>query len=252
VYIESTGTGPDLVLLHGWGMHGGVWDGVRDGLAQHFRVHAVDLPGYGASPASGPVTLERMADALAQTFPQPVHVCGWSLGAAVALTWALRFPEQVTRLILVASTPCFATRPDWPCGVDAAVLREFEQGLQADYEGTLKRFLSLQARSGEDARTVMAQLRQTLFARGRPDATALTAGLEILLQTDLRQHMQDVKQPTLLIHGDHDTLVPLAAAQWLRDRLPQARLEVVKGSAHAPFLSHVREFIEQVTGFLHE
>jgi pimeloyl-[acyl-carrier protein] methyl ester esterase len=250
MHIESTGHGPDLILLHGWGMHGGVWDGVRDGLAQRFRVHAVDLPGYGASSASAPITLERMADALAQTFPQPVHVCGWSLGGAVALTWALRCPEQVTRLILVAATPCFATRSDWPYGVDAAVLREFEQGLQADYEGTLKRFLSLQARSGEDARAVMEQLRQTLFARGRPDPAALAAGLEILLHSDLRQQVTALKQPTLLIHGEHDTLVPLVAVEWLRDHIPQARLEVVKGCTHAPFLSHAREFMEQVTDFL--
>ena len=250
MHVESTGHGPDLVLLHGWGMHGGVWDGVRDGLAQHFRVHAVDLPGYGASPVCAPYTLERIADTLASAFPQAVHVCGWSLGGQVALTWALHRPEQITRLILVATTPCFSSQPDWSSGMDADVLRAFEQGLQADYEGTLKRFLSLQARSGEDARTVMAQLRQTLFARGRPDAAALTAGLEILLHTDLRQQVRKVQQPTLLIHGDHDTLVPLAAAQWLRDHLPQARLEVVQGSAHAPFLSHGRGFIEEVTGFL--
>ena len=78
----------------------------------------------------------------------------------------------------------------------------------------------------------------------------LAAGLEILLHTDLRQQVQAVQPPTLLIHGDHDTLVPLAAALWLRDHLPHARLEVVKGSAHAPFLSHAGQFIEQVTGFL--
>ena len=50
---ESFGAGgsPDLVLLHGWAMHSGVWRGVRDRLAEHFRLHLVDLPGHGLSPA---------------------------------------------------------------------------------------------------------------------------------------------------------------------------------------------------------
>ncbi|PIQ13165.1 MAG: pimeloyl-[acyl-carrier protein] methyl ester esterase, partial [Hydrogenophilales bacterium CG18_big_fil_WC_8_21_14_2_50_58_12] len=45
MHIEIVGSGPYLALLHGWGMHGGVWDGVRDALAQRFRLHIVDLPG---------------------------------------------------------------------------------------------------------------------------------------------------------------------------------------------------------------
>jgi pimeloyl-[acyl-carrier protein] methyl ester esterase len=52
--IETVGDGPDLVLLHGWGMDSGIWDGVRDQLSQMFRVHVVDLPGYGASDRCAP------------------------------------------------------------------------------------------------------------------------------------------------------------------------------------------------------
>ena len=53
LHVESFGAdcGPELVLLHGWAMHSGVWRGVRDGLAEHFHLHLVDLPGHGFSPA---------------------------------------------------------------------------------------------------------------------------------------------------------------------------------------------------------
>jgi len=211
----------------------------------------VDLPGYGDSLGCTPYTLEHIAAKLAHALPQQVSVCGWSLGGQVALTWAQHFPAQVQRLVLVATTPCFANRADWPHGIAAATLQEFEGGLQQDYEGTLKRFLSLQARSGDDARTVMAELRQSLFARGRPPAEVLRAGLEILLDTDLRPTVASVVQPTLLIHGDHDALVPLAAAEWLHTNLPHGSLEVVHGCAHAPFLSHQKEFVKLLTDFLH-
>ena len=58
LHVEVSGSGPDLVLLHGWGMNAAVWGEVATALAQHFRLHCVDLPGHGASPACAPCTLD--------------------------------------------------------------------------------------------------------------------------------------------------------------------------------------------------
>ncbi|HRA24442.1 MAG TPA: alpha/beta fold hydrolase, partial [Usitatibacteraceae bacterium] len=49
LHVELAGQGPDLVLLHGWGLHGGVWQGLARELAPAFRLHLVDLPGHGHS-----------------------------------------------------------------------------------------------------------------------------------------------------------------------------------------------------------
>lgn len=252
LYIETSGDGPDLVLLHGWGMHGGVWDGVRDELGRRFRVHVADLPGYGESGVCAPYALENIADALAAALPPRVMVCGWSLGGQVALTWALRRPEQVGRLALVGATPSFVRREDWPHGIEPQVLRDFGASLELDYQGTLLRFLSLQARCGEAAREVMKRLRGSLFARGRPAPETLRAGLDILLDSDLRDRVAEVGAPTLALHGAHDTLAPEGAARWLARHLPQAQLEIVPGCAHAPFLSHPQAFLRAVTDFFHE
>lgn len=252
LHVEILGRGPDLALLHGWGMHGGVWHGAAERLAQDFRLHVVDLPGYGTSDPCHPYLLEDVAQVLAHALPTPVAVCGWSLGAQAALAWALRAPQQVGRLVLTAATPCFTRRPGWVHGMEPWVFDDFARTLEQDYEGTLRRFLSLQARSGERAREVMARLRTDLFARGRPSTAVLRAGLRILLEGDLRSRVAGLNQPTLLVQGDRDTLVPLDAARWLAGHLPHARLEVVHGAAHAPFLSHEEAFIECVTGFLNE
>jgi pimeloyl-[acyl-carrier protein] methyl ester esterase len=250
VYVEIVGRGTDLALIHGWGMHGGVWDGVRDALAQRFRLHIVDLPGYGASPAVEPYDLERLARAVAAALPEKVQVCGWSLGGQVALEMALLFPSQIERLVLTATTPCFTAREDWPCAVQREVLLEFAAALETDYEGTLKRFLALQARGGDDVKTVLKRLRDILFTRGRPDVQTLRAGLNILLESDLRDRAATLKTPTLLLHGSRDMLTPVGAAHWLAERMPEVHLDVLPGAAHAPFLSHPVEFTEIVTGFL--
>lgn len=250
LHIETIGEGPDLALIHGWAMHGGVWDGVREELAQQFRLHLVDLPGHGGSEDQS-FTLEAVADRLAELLPTCFHLCGWSLGGQAALTMAVRFPERVERLILVGSTPCFTARPDWSTAVEREVFLAFAASLERDYEGTLRRFLSLQARSGDEARALIKQLRATLFARGRPGIEALRSGLGILLEKDLRSEVATVKQPTLLVHGDYDTLAPPGAAQWLAERLPRAELRMVAAAAHGPFLSHPGLFVAAVKEFLH-
>ncbi|MDD5240363.1 MAG: pimeloyl-ACP methyl ester esterase BioH [Sulfuricella sp.] len=252
LHIETVGNGLDLALLHGWGMHGGVWDGVRGTLARRFRLHLVDLPGYGASAAVASGTLESMARSVAAALPDHVHLCGWSLGGQVALEMALLFPEKIARLVLVATTPCFTVRDDWPWAVPREVLLDFAAALETDYEGTLKRFLALQARGDDEVKMVLKRLRDGLFAKGRPDAEALRAGLAILLESDLREQAALIETPTLLLHGERDLLTPPGAARWLAERMPAARLEVVAGAAHAPFLSHPEAFTEIVSGFLHE
>jgi pimeloyl-[acyl-carrier protein] methyl ester esterase len=251
LHIKVTGVGRDLVLLHGWGMHGGVWAGVVPTLAQQFRVHAIDLPGYGDSAAITPYSLDAIAQRLVDVLPAQFDVCGWSLGGQLALTLAARYPARVQRLVTVGCNPCFVTRADWSHGVAPEVLQLFADSLAQDYAGTLKRFLALQVQGDATARAVLTQLRALLFARGQPSEAVLKAGLGILLNIDLRPLLGEIHQPTLVVHGAHDTLAPLAAGAWLADYLPDARFHAVRGASHAPFLSHSADFTAALTDFLH-
>ena len=63
LYFETSGRGRDVVLVHGWGLHGGVWARVAAALADHFTVHQVDLPGHGHSASVAPYTLPAQAQA---------------------------------------------------------------------------------------------------------------------------------------------------------------------------------------------
>lgn len=249
LHVEIFGQGPDLALLHGWGMHGGIWDGVRADLAAHFRVYAVDLPGYGASPACHPYDLEQLTQRVTQSLPPQVGVIGWSLGGLVAQRLAMQQPQQVRKLMLVGTSPCFVQRRDWASGIEPEVLRIFAHELETDYAATLLRFLSLQARNGESVRAVLKTLRVALFARGVPGADVLQAGLEVLLDADLRVAANGLTMPVAIVHGERDMLAPPEAARWLASRLPAAHLTMIPGCAHAPFLSHPDMFLQAVTEF---
>lgn len=242
---------PTLVYLHGWGLHGGVWDDVRTRLGERPYL-APDLPGYGATALVNPYTAETLADSLAATMPPACVVVGWSLGGMVALAWAARWPEQVKALILVGTTPVFVNKDGWTLGLAPEVLDAYARDLVRDYRAALLRFLALQARGGEAARAVIGQLEGRLLERGEPDPATLTAGLDLLRTADLRRQVEAVRCPSLVVHGGHDSLCPVAAGRWLAGHLPHGRLEVNQRAAHAPFLSHPEWFAGVLTAFMAE
>jgi len=253
LHAESRGTGVDLVMLHGWGMHSAMWGELADGLAGFCRVTTVDLPGHGLSPALEPehaASLSGWAAAVAEVAPARAVWLGWSLGGLVAMRAALDFPQRVSRLILVAANASFVQRPDWPRAQPSATLDGFAAGLRQDYRTVLQRFLALQAWGSEDARRQVRMLRESLFVHGEPHPAALAAGLRMLKQADLRRELPGLTQPALLIAGQRDTLVPPAALKSMVQLMPDARMETVPGAGHAPFLFHSGRFRQLVGEFL--
>lgn len=252
LHVESAGAGPALVLLHGWGLHGGLLAPVVHAFARTHRVHVVDLPGHGYSAPLLPWSLDGVVDLLDERFAdcERVRVLGWSLGGAIAMHWAQRVPPRVERLLLVATTPKFVATPDWPHGIAAETLERFADELRVAFGPTLMRFLTLQTRGSEAAHALLAGLRRDLLARGSPDRAALDAALAVLRSLDLRATARRLQQPALVVAGPRDTLVPLGACEWLSRTLPCGRLTVIEGAGHVPFISHREQFLGAALGFV--
>jgi pimeloyl-[acyl-carrier protein] methyl ester esterase len=249
LHVESAGDGPPLVLLHGWAMHSGLFAPLVPRLIDAYRVHRIDLPGHGHSPTVAPYALDTLAAAVDEEVSriagtsEPVSVLGWSLGGAVALRWARGSAQRIARLVLVATTPCFVARSDWPYAMAETTLRQFGDELTASYRLTLQRFVTLQVQGSEHARAVLGELRAQLFARGEPSRAALADALTLLAQVDLRAEVGSIRQDAVVITGERDMLAPPAAGEWLARRMPNASFHLIDGAAHAPFLSHPEAFM---------
>lgn len=244
--IHSNGEGPNLTLVHGWGLGSDALDNLALALGESFTVNRVDLPGYGDSPGASPLSLDMLADALAATLPPRAMLCGWSLGAMVCLACAARHPRLVARLVLVGATASFIVREGWQEAMPTAQFADFRAALVADSAAQLKRFASLMHLGAAKPREAQRYLRLRAHV---PAANVLFDSLDVLATSDLRALLHDVHQPVLLVHGDADPLMPLAAAQRLHTLLPNAELEIFRGSAHAPFASDPDRFVDSVRGF---
>lgn len=249
--IKPVKTKPKLVLTHGWGMNSRVWSMVLPLLQATYDVQTLDLPGHGrqAYRAVG-AELEDWADALLAEARTPAVWVGWSLGGLATLAAARKAPQQVSALVLVASTPRFVRSPDWPQAIEPDLLHKFEAELSADYRKLLEDFIVLQTMGASRLRDEVRRLRACLHEGGEPAPEALSLGLKFLLQTDLRSALRELQCPCLLLLGDHDKLVPAALAEVFGREYPQIEVRVIEGSGHVPFLSHAAEFADVLGGWL--
>ncbi|MCC6208886.1 MAG: pimeloyl-ACP methyl ester esterase BioH [Gammaproteobacteria bacterium] len=244
IHTETCGSGPVCVLLHGWGMHGGVWRETARELAAHHQVISVDLPGHGHSaPLPDQDSLAALTAAIAGVVPPQSHIVGWSLGGMVAMRLAIDHPDRVAQLMLVASSPQFVTGPDWNHALTPEVLEDFARRLRADASATVRQFLALQVKGSEQEHRTLTRLRALMSEAPPPHPAALEGGLSILRSVSLLPLLGRITRSVTLIHGQRDTLIPWAAAEALRERLPRARLHLMPRAAHAPFLSHPGDFL---------
>lgn len=250
MHIETQGTGPELVMIHGWAMHAGIFAGFASALAPHFRLHLVDLPGHGYSrDDAGSLDPAECARRIAEEAPRAIWL-GWSLGGLVAMRAALDEPAKVRALVLISSSPRFVVGDDWTCGVAPSVFAEFGAGLVDDYRGTIERFLALETLGAEHARSELRALKADVFARGEPAMSALTEGLRVLDATDLRTDLTRIHVPSLWIAGRRDRLVHADAMKWAAERSGGRYVEC--NSGHAPFLGHADALADSIVEFATE
>ena len=257
IYYEDAGQGSPLVLLHGWGGSGVLWRFQRE-LADTCRLVIPDLRGHGRSstPREG-ITLEELAGDLVimcerLNLTEAVLV-GWSLGSQVAIK---AFPELRARLagvVLLGATARFTAAESYPHGLSASDLRGMGLRLKRDYERTMGDFFRSMFAHGELTPDEEGRIAREVIMVGRlPEPAVAQAGLAILETTDLREELDGIDLPVLLIHGAADAICPLGAGRYLEERFPCARLVEFAGVGHAPCLSRpdqcnalIREFLRK-------
>lgn len=238
------GSGRPLILIHGWGSSPAIFNPLMIRLPG-YRSLAPHLPGYGASTPASAVNLDALCDDFISWFDgldlASLTVLGWSLGGIIAQQLALRLPQRIERLVLVATTPCFVATPDWHYGLNDTSVRALARDYKRAPAVTLENFWKMQF-SVHTPRppAVLPTL----------DASTAIGGLELLRRTDLRSSVKEISQPTLIVHGRDDQVIPIGAGQFLAESLPCSRFHAVDNCGHVPFLSAKEEVGATLREFL--
>ncbi|MEH0667554.1 pimeloyl-ACP methyl ester esterase BioH [Vibrio scophthalmi] len=254
--------GQSLVLVHGWGMNGAVWQQTATALSTHYHVHVVDLPGFGHSSQHDFTDMAHLAQQVLVDAPAHAVWLGWSLGGLLATHIALHHPDRVSKLITVASSPKFEagertlahseasqtpsqapSRSLWR-GIAPKVLSQFSQQLADDFALTIERFMALQAMGSPSARQDIKTLKHAVLSRPAPNPDALMTGLTLLADCDYRHQLAAISQPTLRLYGRLDGLVPAKVAKDVSALMPHSTSHLFTASSHAPFITEFDHFCQ--------
>jgi pimeloyl-ACP methyl ester carboxylesterase len=238
IHYEVRGSGPALLLTHGFSASTAMWAAAAEELARTHTVITWDIRGHGASdypadPAlySVPLAVGDMAALLDAVGARRAVVAGHSLGGFLSLEFRLANPERVAALVLIDTGPGY--RSDAP----RAVWNERIEKMAAAFE-----------RKGLAALGDGAEVR----AATHRDATGLArAARGILAQRDGRvvESLPKIAVPTLVLVGEHDEAF-LAGSRYMAEKIPGAELAVIPGAGHSPNLSKPVEFHRALEGFL--
>jgi pimeloyl-[acyl-carrier protein] methyl ester esterase len=230
----------NLVLLHGWGASGSIWRRQEEAFSgQGFTVLTPTFPVWEVPWLVG--YLQELP--LAETV-----LVGWSLGGMFLLEALSQGPLTPAGLVLVATPASFCQRPDHPRGQPRAVVRALRRTVREDRRQALIDFATRCLAPGE------ANFQEELLQEFQPrkNGADLTAGLDYLLNTDLRPQLSLVLAGALVLQGDQDAIVPPAQTEALRQYLREAQVMEFFGAGHAFFLTQAEAFNEVLKGFLRE
>jgi len=178
---------------------------------------------------------------------QPTVLLGWSLGGLGAVRAVLADSDRWLGLIGVSTTPRFCSAPDWPQGVAAARIRAMKAGLRQQPEDVLRKFFTEVAAPAHLASVALEEKVRTALTL---DIDMLVAGLDALLNTDLRAQLARSTKPALILHGRADRIIPCAAGEWLADQFIFHRCVVLDHVGHDLPLRALDQVAEEINLYL--
>lgn len=260
LYYEDHGTGRPVVLIHGWPLSGASWEKQLPALlSAGYRVVTYDRRGFGnSSRAATGYNYDTLASDLNKLMTHldlnEATLVGFSMGGGeVARYLGVYGSERISQAVFMAAIPPFLLKAaDNAEGVDAAVFDGIKQAIVADRPAFITAFLdnfyNLDVLAGKRISDEVVRLSWQVAAGASPVGTLACVSAWL---TDFRKDLERIDVPTLVVHGDADRILPLAAtAGRISAHVRNSRLAVIAGGPHGLNWTHAEEVNRELLAFL--
>lgn len=260
LYYEDHGSGEPVVLIHGWPLSGRSWEKqVTALLDAGCRVITYDRRGFGFSskPATGydyDTLTEDLHTLLTKLDLRNASLVGFSMGGGeVARYFGAHGSERVSKAVFMSAVAPFLLKTDDnPSGVDAKIFKGIKQAIAADRPAFLSKFLSdfynFDLLRGKKISDEVLRISWNVAASASPIGTLDCVSSWL---TDFREDLKKVNVPTLVIHGDSDRILPLAATgKRTHELIKDSKLVVVKDGPHGLIWTHAEQVNRELLDFL--
>ena len=251
--MAFTDASPTVLLLHGYPFDKSMWYEQMCFLSEFgIRAIGLDLRGFGVKEATSDVsTMEDMArDAVAMLDSQNIeHVvlCGLSMGGYVAFEFVHLFPNRVSGLVL-AGTRAPADSEQERAGREQQVQTMLRAGMVPIRIATLPKLLS--PRTLKEKPNVVKEVRRMITQTDPKGAAAAQRGMAA--RRDYVADLSNIRIPTLIIVGREDPIRPVSDAEFMHERIPNSRLEIIEDAAHMTNMEQPEQFNDALFSFVKE
>jgi pimeloyl-ACP methyl ester carboxylesterase len=237
---RTVGSGPEVLVLHGWGASIEAVQSIVTGLSAVCTVHAPDLPGHGETGRPPqPWGAQEYADwtraLIAGLGLERTSIVAHSHGGRTAIVLAVRHPEVVDKLVLVDSAGIRAPR----------TVTWYRKVAMAKFAKHVLRHLGRPGR--RLAERLVGRSASDDYAAADP---AMRATFVKLVNTDLTALLPEIRAPTLLIWGDQDHATPVSDGETMERLIPDAGLVVFEGAGHFAYADQAQRFNRVAAHFL--
>ena len=226
-----------LVFIHGAGGNQTFWRNQVDYFKRTFNCYIMELPGHGAAQGQGVQEIKGYAlwikGALDELKVSNPFVIGHSMGGAIAMDLALRFPALPKGLVLASTGARLRTLPTILDGIEKAFLQTVALICKLSF--------------AQDAPEELMQLTAAEMLKNSPHV--LHGDFSACDRFDIMDQVQAIGNPSLVICGDQDALAPLKYSRFLADKIAGARLEIVEKAGHLVMLEQPEEFNKKLEAF---
>jgi pimeloyl-ACP methyl ester carboxylesterase len=220
LYVERYGAGKPVVFIHGASGSSSSWYFQKEYLKQFMEVILLDLSGHGKSAGDGCDRLEECRDAvhgvLTSLGLDRCYIVGHSMGGAIAMLFALTYPELVEGLVLLAT------------GAKLRVFPEILQGILADKEGTVHKIAELAFSKKTSASVIESGFREMMKCREE----VIHRDFSSCEQFNVMDRIRRITVPILILCGEDDLLTPVKYSEFLHAEIPDSKLVLIPDAGH--------------------
>ena len=232
-----------LLILHGWGSFEKKWDKVKEILTQQgIKVFVPTLPGFGENLApKEPWSVDDYVEWV-KNFSQnfdPFFLLGHSFGGRIAIKFALKYPEKVSKLILVSSAGIKESKSQLQKFILTSGLKVFNLIFRLP---VLDKFKPLFQKIFY---RYILKKSDYLEAKGTMKGT-----FKKIIEEDLAPYLSEIKTPTLIIWGEKDKITPLKNAYLLKENIRNSELKILENVSHSPHLEAPEKLAKVILNFL--
>jgi len=257
---RDAGRGTPILLVHGWGVSGALFDAQISGLSEHYRVLVPDLPGHGASGAfpdgaKFSSLADRIAGLISTLQLKDTILVGWSMGAMVAWDLLLRLTQaDIAGLVTIDMVPHLLSEPGWPHGLrNGSGIQVFDPHVDAmhrNWPEFAAQFVQAMfaTSAGQQLRQLIDQSEKVALAN---DPESLASLWMRMAEQDFREDIARLKLPTRVVAGCQSRLYRMTASEWVAAQIPEAQLVRFTRSGHAPHMEEPEQFNRMLAEFVH-